>query len=59
MDKVIEAIAEEMWQEENLRIHNKRRSVPWSEAATGDHERYRDLAKAALRVIKEMRRGAA
>ena len=30
-DEMIEVIAEEIWQSENIRIHGKRRSVEWPE----------------------------
>jgi hypothetical protein len=56
LDKVVseesvERAARAMWQEENIRVMGRPRHKPWSQAAEGDAEKWRGLAKVAIKAV--------
>ena len=51
-DKLIEAMAEELWQSDSERAAGRRRRVPWSEASDTEHNVFLGYATRSLAVIE-------
>jgi hypothetical protein len=50
-EESVERVARAMWQEENIRVMGRPRLVPWSQAAVGEAEKWRGLAKVAIKAV--------
>jgi hypothetical protein len=51
--KLAEIIAETIWRSEYRRATDKERSIPWSEVASADQEKYRFVARGIFAAIRD------